>query len=263
MSDIFSNVNFLNGLYGALIAGLFTGVGGLSIYLKKKYTQNNINVLLNIAAGVMLSASFFALLVPSMTRLMEVENDVHVAGFLYCGAVSLGVALVWILNILLPHEHNNMVRHGPKFDLKKAWLFIIAISLHKLPEGLAVGVAYGAEEFVNPTSLVIGIALHNIPEGLTMAISLVAAGEAKLKSALTALIIGMIQPLGALFGLLLVGVSATFIPLAMAMAGGTLLFVVINEILPETYGYKETEKSACAVFAGFIIMSYLFMVLGD
>jgi len=77
------------------------------------------------------------------------------------------------------------------------------------------------------------------------------------------LIIGMIQPLGALFGLLLVGVSATFIPLAMAMAGGTLLFVVINEILPETYGYKETEKSACAVFAGFIIMSYLFMVLGD
>ena len=156
-----------------------------------------------------------------------------------------------------------MVRHGPKFDLKKAWLFIIAISLHKLPEGLAVGVAYSAEEFINPMSLVIGIAIHNIPEGLTMAISLVAAGESKHKSALTALLIGMIQPLGAFLGLLLVGVSTSVIPLAMAMAGGTLLFVVINEILPETYGYKETEKSAVAVFAGFIVMSYLFMALGE
>ena len=263
MLDIFLNPNFLNGLYGAFIAGLFTGVGGFAIYLKKKYTQNNINVMLNIAAGVMLSASFFALLVPAMEQLLRITDDIHVAGFYYCGAVSVGVMLVWILNAILPHEHNNMVRHGLKFDLRKAWLFIIAISLHKLPEGLAVGVAYSAEEFVNPLSLVIGIALHNIPEGLTMAISLVAAGESKLKSALTALMIGMIQPLGAFIGLLFVGASEAIIPLAMAMAGGTLLFVVVNEILPETYGYKETEKSAFAVFSGFIVMSYLFMVLGE
>jgi len=111
--------------------------------------------------------------------------------------------------------------------------------------------------------LVIGIALHNIPEGLTMAISLVAAGQSKLKSALTALAIGMLQPLGALFGLMLVGASAMLIPLAMAMAGGTLLFVVINEILPETYGYKDTEKSAFAVFLGFIVMSFLFMIFQE
>ena len=263
MLNIFFNESFLNGFLGALIAGLFTGVGGFAIYLKKKYSQTNINVMLNIAAGVMLSASFFALLVPSMEELIEINEDVHEAGFWYCGAVTIGVALVWILNILLPHEHNNMVRHGPKFDLKKAWLFIIAISLHKLPEGLAVGVAYSAENFINPLSLVVGIALHNIPEGLTMAISLVAAGESKLKSALIALSIGMIQPLGAVLGLLLIGASTSIIPIAMAMAGGTLLFVVINEILPETYGYKNTEKSAVAVFAGFIVMSYLFMALGE
>ena len=263
MTDIFTNINFMHGFLGALFAGLFTGIGGFAIFLKKKYTQTNINVLLNVAAGVMLSASFFALLVPAMEEIMNIYHDEHVAGFYYCGAVAVGVALVWILNALLPHEHNNMVRHGPKFDLKKAWLFIIAISLHKFPEGLAVGVAYGAEEFVNPLSLVIGIALHNIPEGLTIAISLVAAGENKFKSASIALLIGMVQPLGALIGLMLAGASSALIPLAMAMAGGTLLFVVVNEILPETYGYKETEKSAFAVFAGFIVMSYLFMVLGE
>ncbi|MBO7098053.1 MAG: ZIP family metal transporter [Alphaproteobacteria bacterium] len=263
MSDVFSNINFVHGFLGALIAGLFTGVGGFSIFLKRKYTQTNINVLLNLAAGVMLSASFFALLVPAMSQLITFYSDIHVAGFAYCGAVAVGVALVWILNAVLPHEHNNMVRHGAKFDLKKAWLFIIAISLHKFPEGLAVGVAYSAEEFINPMSLLIGIALHNIPEGLTIAISLVAAGVSKFKSACTSIAIGMIQPLGALIGLLFIGVSQSLIPLAMAMAGGTLLFVVINEILPETYGYKETDKSAFAVFTGFIVMSYLFMVLGE
>ena len=257
------NPAFLSGLYAALIAGLFTGVGGFAVFIKKKYSKENINMLLNIAAGVMLAASFFALLTPSMVELVAIYKDVHVAGFYYAGAVFTGVALVWILNEVLPHEHNNMVRHGPlHFSLKKAWLFIIAISLHKFPEGLAVGVAYGAGEMVNPLSLVVGIALHNIPEGLTMAISLVAAGERKFKSALTATLIGLVQPVGAFVGLLLIGVSEALIPLFMAMAGGTLLFVVIHEILPETYDIKHTEKSSVALFSGFIVMCYLFMVLG-
>lgn len=261
MLQILNNTVFWTGFWAAVAAGLFTGIGGFSVFLKKKYSQGNINAMLNVAAGVMLSASFFALLVPSMNEILSIYKDVHIAGFWYCGAVGVGVGLVWLLNDLLPHEHNVMGHHGPRFSLKKAWLFIIAISLHKLPEGLAVGIAYSAEEFINPQSLVIGIALHNIPEGLTIAISLVAAGESKIKSALTALMIGMLQPLGALAGLLFLGVGAAMIPLAMAMAGGTLLFVVINEILPETYGYKQTEKSAFAVFSGFILMSYLFMVL--
>jgi ZIP family zinc transporter len=151
--------------------------------------------------------------------------------------------------------------HGPFFSLRKAWLFVIAISLHKLPEGLAVGVAYSAENLINPTSLVIGIALHNIPEGLIMAISLVAAGQPKFKAAMTAFLIGMLQPLGAVAGLLFVGLGTAYMPYAMALAGGTLLFVVINEILPETYGYKQNEASAFAVFSGFIVMTYLFMIL--
>lgn len=261
MDSLLNQNVFFNGLGAALIAGLFTGIGGFAIFLKKKYSQNDINTMLNAAAGVMLSASFFALLLPAMSEIKNFSANIYVSGLWYCGAVFSGVALVWLLNELLPHEHNNMGHHGPFFSLRKAWLFIIAISLHKLPEGLAVGIAYSAENLVNPLSLVIGIALHNIPEGLIMAVSLVAAKETKLRAAMTALLIGFIQPFGALLGLLLVGFSFHIIPLAMAMAGGTLLFVVINEILPETYGSVKTEKSAFAVFAGFIIMSYLFMVL--
>lgn len=252
---------FLHGLLAATIAGLITGVGGFMIFLKKRYSQENIDFMLNIAAGVMLSASFFSLLVPAREEISLFDSDIHVAGFWYVGAVLSGLLLIWLLNELLPHEHNNMGRHGFGFNLRQAWLFIIAITLHKIPEGLAVGVAYSAEDLANPNSLVVGIALHNIPEGLTIAISLVSAKYSKLKAALCAAAIGLIQPIGAVIGLLTMDISERIVPLGMAMAGGTLLFVVINEILPETYGTRKTERSAFAVFLGFMAMTYLNMVM--
>ncbi len=251
---------FADGFIASLIAGLITGIGGLCIFLKKRYLKNEINQLLNLAAGVMLAASLFSLLVPAMEDIVKNGNSLYEDAFSYVGAVFVGVLLVWVLNFVLPHEHNSMGHHGPNLRAKKAWLFIIAITLHKLPEGLAVGVAYGADELINPLSLVLGIAVHNIPEGLTIAISLVGAGYSKIKSAMMSFVIGLMQPLGAIIGLLLMDVSFKIVPYGMALAGGTLLFVVINEILPETYGQKETNKSAAAVFLGFIMMTYVTMI---
>ncbi len=256
------NQIFLHGFLAALAAGMVTGLGGFCIFFKKRYLKSEINMLLNIAAGVMLAASFFSLLVPAMEEIVIEGDEIYQTAFNYVLAVFGGVLLVWVLNLFIPHEHNAMGHHGPHFDLKKAWLFIIAITLHKLPEGLAVGVAYGAENIVNPISLVIGIAAHNIPEGLTIAISLVAAGNSRLRAAMTAFVIGLVQPLGAIVGLFLMGVDFAVVPYGMAFAGGTLLFVVINEILPETYGNKFTNQSAAAVFCGFIVMTYLAMVFG-
>ena len=257
------NEVFLRGFEAALIAGLITGLGGFCIFLKKRYLKTEINLLLNLAAGIMLAASFFSLLVPSMHEIITESQNIYLNALEYIFAVFIGVLLVWILNLVIPHEHNAMGHHGPHFDIKKAWLFIIAITLHKLPEGLAVGVAFGAEDLVNPLSLVVGIAAHNIPEGLTIAISLVAAGNSRLRAALTACVIGLVQPLGAIVGLFFMGISFNIVPYGMALAGGTLLFVVVNEILPETYGTKETNRSAAAVFLGFIAMTYLTIVFGD
>lgn len=255
------NEVYLQGFLAALAAGLVTGVGGFCIFFKKHYLKPEINQFLNLAAGIMLAASFFSLLVPAMEEIMLEPQNIYTSALGFVAAVFGGVLLVWILNLAIPHEHNAMGRHGPHFDIKKAWLFIIAITLHKLPEGLAVGVAYGAENIVNPLSLVLGIAGHNIPEGLTIAISLVAAGNSRLRAAVTACVIGLVQPLGAIIGLFMMGISFNIVPYGMALAGGTLLFVVINEILPETYGAKETNKSAAAVFIGFIVMTYLTMIL--
>ena len=255
------NEVYLQGFLAALAAGLVTGVGGFCIFFKKHYLKPEINQLLNLAAGIMLAASFFSLLVPDMEEIMLEPQNIYTSALEFVAAVFGGVLLVWILNLAIPHEHNALGRHGPHFDIKKAWLFIIAITLHKLPEGLAVGVAYGAENIVNPLSLVLGIAGHNIPEGLTIAISLVAAGNSRLRAAVTACVIGLVQPLGAIIGLFMMGISFNIVPYGMALAGGTLLFVVINEILPETYGAQETNKSAAAVFIGFIVMTYLTMIL--
>ena len=254
---------FMSGFVASLVAGMFTGIGGLGVFLKKRYFKADINVLLNLAAGVMLAASVFSLLVPAMSDIVGKGENIAVDALQYVVAVFAGVAIVWLLNIILPHEHNSMGHHGPYFDVKKAWLFIVAITLHKIPEGLAVGVAYGAEEIINPMSLVIGIAIHNIPEGLTIAISLIGAGYSKTKAALVAFLIGFMQPIGALIGLLLTETDFNFVPYGMALAGGTMLFVVINEILPETYGQKNTNKSAVAIFLGFIVMTYLVMVFHD
>ena len=254
---------FMEGFLAAVAAGLVTGLGGLCIFLKKRYLKSEINQFLNLAAGIMMSASFFSLLVPAMGDILWQGGNIYEEALGYVAAVSLGVVLVWLLNVVLPHEHNVMGRHGPNFDIRKAWLFIIAITLHKLPEGLAVGVAYGADSLINPVSLVIGIAAHNVPEGLTIAISLVGAGYSRIKASGVAFLIGLVQPLGALCGLALMGISFDIVPFGMAVAGGTMLFVVVNEILPETYGTKETNKSAVAVFLGFIVMTYITMVFHE
>ena len=254
---------FVNGFVASLIAGLITGVGGLCIFFKKRYYKSDINLLLNVAAGVMMSASFFSLLAPAIDDIVIKGNNIYIDAFNYALALFVGVALVAILNFVLPHEHNSSGHHGPHFDIKKAWLFIIAITLHKLPEGLAVGIAYGAKDIANPLSLLIGIGVHNIPEGLTIAISLVGAGYSKIKATMFSFLIGLMQPVGAILGLLLVNVDFNIIPYGMVMAGGTMLFVVINEILPETYGQRENNKSSMAVFLGFVFMTYLTMIFHD
>lgn len=159
-----------------------------------------------------------------------------------------------MLNALLPHEHEISGHHGGMMNIGAAWLFVIAVSIHKMPEGLAIGVAYGGENLSNPESLTIGIALQNIPEGLTVAIALIAAGYSRLKAALAATLSGMMQPLGAVFGLLIADFGSLMVPLGMAFAGGAMLFVIVNEVLPETYDAKQSKKSALAFFAGFVLM---------
>ena len=240
-----------HGTIAAVFTSLFAGLGGFLIFCKKHYSHENIDFMLNIAAGIMLASSVFTLLAPAAASINQVEANHYLGGLWIVLAVIGGVGIIWIL-----HDSG---KHGEgAINMRSSLLFIFAIAIHKFPEGLAVGVAYAGQELFDPKALAVGIALQNIPEGLMVAVSLVAIRFSRLKAALLAAVSGLMQPLGALVGILGTGFS----PFGMALAGGTMLFVIINEVLPETYIRRNEEKSSAAILIGFIFMTYLSIVLG-
>ncbi len=251
----------MQGTLAALFTSLFAGLGGFLVYVKKSYSRDNINFLLNVAAGIMLASSFFTLLVPAADRVVEMPLGKYWGAGLLVISVLSGMGMVGILHAVLPHEHEISGHHGMQMDLRSSWLFVIAIAIHKFPEGLAVGVAYAGEQLYNPRSLAIGIGLQNIPEGLMVSVSLMAIGFSRLKAAWFATMTGLMQPLGAFIGVVGAGWSMAFVPFGMAMAGGTMLFVIINEIIPETYTNKENEKHTIAIMLGFVLMMFMSIVL--
>lgn len=252
----------LDGTLAALFTCAFAGIGGCLIFLKKDYSQNNINFMLNMAAGVMLASSVFTLLAPAAAHVNQIETNHYLGGLLICLALLAGVGLIWVLHEIVPHEHECAGKEGLKMEWNSSWLFVLAIAIHKMPEGLAVGVAYAGQELFDPKALAVGIALQNIPEGLMVAVSLVAINFSKVKAALAAAVTGLIQPVGAVIGILATGFSSKMIPFGMAMAGGTMMFVIINEVIPEVCVREGSKKSSAAILAGFIFMTYLSIVLG-
>ena len=253
---------FAETLAASVVAGMVTGLGGLLVFVKKTYAKNDINLMLNAAAGIMLAAAFFSLMEPALAGLrVEFANNRDTA-LCFASAILAGMVTVAALNAFLPHEHEISGRHGGKMELGAAWLFVIAISIHKMPEGLAIGAAFAGGETGNPESLTIGIALQNVPEGLTVAITLVAAGVSRAKASLASLLSGMMQPVGAMLGLGIAGFGGVMVPLGMAFAGGAMLFVIINEVLPEVYDARQNKKSAAALFAGFVFMCALSIAMG-
>ena len=246
-----------DGLIAAVVAGLITGVGGLLTFLKKDYSKDDINLMLNISAGVMLAASIFSLMMPALEGMKQLMSDSQQISLKFTAALMLGMLTIGFLNAFLPHEHEVSGHHGGSLEVSAAWLFVIAISIHKMPEGLAIGVAYGGENLTNPESLTIGIALQNIPEGLMVAITLIAAGYSRFKATVASFLSGMMQPVGAFLGLMVSGIGNMMVPLRMPFAGGAMMFVIINEVLPETYDANQSKKSGLALFLGFILMCAL------
>ena len=212
------------GLLGSLIAGLMTAVGAIPVLLGKTPSRRVRDMSLGFAAGVMLSASFFSLIIPSLEAAGQRYGEGVVPASIAVVGILAGMAIVAWLNEVLPHEHFTTGREGPESAaLRQIWLFIIAITIHNFPEGLAVGVGFGANGLSGGLPLAIGIGLQNLPEGLAVAVALLGEGYSRFKSFGIAALTGLIEPLGGLLGATLISFSEPFLPWGVAFAAGAML----------------------------------------
>lgn len=251
------------GVFGSLAAGLMTGVGALPVLFGRTITRRWNDRLLGFAAGVMLAASFFSLIIPGIEAAeLRYDSRTIAAGIAAAGVVLGAVAVAW-LNDLLPHEHFLAGREGADAGaLARIWLFVIAITIHNFPEGMAVGIGFGGGDIANGVSLAIGIGLQNAPEGLAVAVALVGQGYAPGRSFGIALLTGLIEPVGGLIGVAAVTLAAPLLPWGLCFAAGAMIYVISHEIIPETHRHGHQNAATAGLTFGLVLMMFLDVSLG-
>lgn len=250
------------GFFASIVAGLATGLGALPALFFRNISNNLFNSMLGAAAGVMLAATAFSLLVPGISfgNSVWTGKGIYIVSF----GMLLGAFFLHYADRQLPHVHFDAVSDLRKTSFNKIWLFIIAITIHNFPEGMSVGVSFGTGEMKTGIVLAIAIALQNIPEGLAVALPLVGLGYNKWRAVAIATVTGLVEPVGGLLGITMVTIFQPILPIAMGFAAGAMLFVISEEIIPETHG-GANGRSRYATFAlmvGFIIMMILDNLLG-
>jgi len=241
---------WLYGTISSLIAGLATVIGAIPVlFMKKELNEKSMDFLLGFAAGVMLSATMFSLIVPSLEQ----------GGILITIiGILTGSIVIDLFDRFAPHEHFFKGHEGPEAaKLKKIWLFIIAITLHNFPEGMAVGVSFGGGMISNGISLALAIGLQNIPEGTATAFSLLQANYSKKQSFYWTLLTGLVEPLGGLLGASLVVLMEPLLPFFLSFAAGAMLYVISDEIIPETHSHGNEEIATFSLIIGFLLMMAL------
>ena len=241
------------------------GVGGATIFGSligfafKKISHKFSDIVLSFAAGVMLAAAVLGLILPSLEYGGQWGLLITVAG-IFAGAVCLN-----LIDKLVPHLHKMV---GPDLeehrnaDLNKVLLFVAAIAIHNLPEGIAAGVGFGSGDTAQALLIAGGIALQNIPEGMVIIGPMLAAGVSPKKTLLCALATGLVEVVGTLIGYFAVSVASFILPFALAFAGGTMLYVISDEMIPETHAHGGQRGATYALLVGFCVMLVSDVLLG-
>ena len=246
-------------LLTALGVGGATVIGALIGFAFKKTSHSFSDITLSFAAGVMLAAAVIGLIIPSIERGGKLGILVTVAG-IFAGAVALN-----LIDKLVPHLHKLAGVEDESHDngnLSKVLLFVAAIAIHNLPEGIAAGVSFGAEDTAQALIIAGGIALQNIPEGMVVIAPMLAAGVSKKRTLLIAMGTGLVEVVGTLIGYFAVSIAAAILPFALAFAGGTMLYVISDEMIPETHAHGHQRGATYALLVGFCLMLLTDVLLG-
>lgn len=238
----------------SLAAGAATGLGALPVIALVGIGGRTQAALLGFGAGVMLAASVFSLVVPAL----EAAGGGAWAAAVASAGMLLGAGGLWSSHRWLPHEHFVKGREGADaVRLRRVWLFVLAITLHNFPEGLAVGVGFGARAVADPWTLTLGIGLQNVPEGLVVAAALRGEGYGRGQAALTSLCSGLVEPLGAVLGAAALALATPLLPWGLAAAAGAMLWVVSDEIIPESHRLGTEQEGTAGLLLGFVLMMTL------
>jgi len=246
-------------LLTALGVGGATVIGSLMGFLFKNISHKFSDIVLSFAAGVMLAAAVLGLVLPSLEYGGKYGLIVTIAG-IFVGALCLN-----LVDKLVPHLHKlvgpDMESHN-NANLSKVLLFVTAIAIHNLPEGIAAGVGFGAGDTSQALLIAGGIALQNIPEGMVIIGPMLAAGVSPRKTFVCAMITGLVEVVGTLAGYFAVSIASAILPFALAFAGGTMLYVISDEMIPETHAHGEQRGATYALLVGFCIMLASDVLLG-
>ena len=246
----------------ALLTAL--GVGGATIFgvllgfIFQKIPHKYNDAILGYAAGIMLAAAILGLIVPSLE-----EGNVWITSIgVLTGAIFLNLA-----DNVTPHLHHitgvDQETHADSQNsLNKVMLFVMAIAIHNLPEGIAAGVGFGSENVANAITVAVGIALQNIPEGMVIVSPLIMAGVSKKRVFAIASLTGLIEIIGTLIGFTAVSVATAILPFALAFAGGTMIYVISDEMIPETHSHGYEQMATYSIIFGFITMLIMDFYIG-
>ncbi len=251
------------GLLGGTVAAVATALGAVPALLGRSMSQRTADTMLGFAAGVMLSAAYFSLILPGIDVAEEMFNSLWIAASVAAVGIALGAGFVAWLNASLPHEHfiTGPEGHADAARLARIWLFVIAITIHNFPEGLSIGVAFGAGTDTG-LSVMTGISLQDIPEGLAVAVALIGQGYSRTRAFVVTALTGAVEPIGALIGAAAVSVSGALLPWGLTFAAGAMLYIISHEILPETHRNGHQNRATTGLLFGLILMMFLDVTLG-
>ena len=246
-------------LLTALGVGGATVIGSVIGFIFKKISHKFSDIVLSFAAGVMLAAAVLGLVLPSIEYGGKFGLLITVLG-IFAGALCLN-----LVDKIVPHLHKLMgadIEEHKNSSLSKVLLFVTAIAIHNLPEGIAAGVGFGSGDTARAMIIAGGIALQNIPEGMVIIGPMLAAGVTPRKTFACAMVTGLVEVVGTLIGYFAVSVASAILPFALAFAGGTMLYVISDEMIPETHAHGSERGATYALLVGFCIMLITDVLLG-
>jgi len=252
------------GLIGAAVTAASTSLGALPAMIKPDIRPRTQDILAGFSAGIMLAATAFSLIIPALSMFREQAGSVIASGAYASLMVLTGGAFLHACNRWIPHEHFVKGREGGEsgLRLKRIWLFVFAIGLHNFPEGLAVGSGMGSLDLKIAFPILAGIALQDLPEGFVVAAALLSVNYSRREALMATVVTGLVEAAAALLGYFATVQITGVLPWALAFCGGSMLYVVSDEIIPESHRAGNGTDATAGLMAGFTLMMFLDVALG-